>query len=134
MQQIKCRHAFRSSERRSTKRARKTRGPALQACVIALRKFTHLLRAVVLLPRAAAGPEPAAAPLPLPGSRLPQGSPTQIVAPEEYGHYPLSCRFNADQVPFNLDNSANKTFEAPGMVAAVAAPTGSDKRFGTLQA
>ena len=57
----------------------------------------------------------------------------QIVAPEGYGHYPLPCRFNADQVPFNLDNAASKTFEAPGMVAAVAAPAGSDKRFGMLQ-
>ena len=53
--------------------------------------------------------------------------------PADYGRYPLSVRFNADQMPFNLDNAASTTFERSGQPAAVAAPTGSDKRFGTLQ-
>ena len=117
----------------STGGRRKPHGLPRQACVVALRKFTHLLRAVVLSPPALAAPHAAAAPLPAPVSRPPQGPPAQIVAPEEYGRYPLSVQFNADQVPFNLDNASSTTFEAPGQPAAVAAPTGSDKRFGTLQ-
>ena len=101
-----------------------------QACVVALRKFTYLLRAVGLplpAPHAAeAAPEP-------PHRRAPPGAPTEITTQADYGRFPLSVRFDADQVPFNLDNAASTTLETSGQPAAVAAPTGSDKRFGTLQ-
>ena len=101
-----------------------------QACVVALRKFTHLLRAVVLPPP---GPHAAEAAPKTPGRRAPPGAPTEITTPADYGRYPLSVRFNADQVPFNFDYAASTTFDTSGQPAAVAAPTGSDRRFGALQ-
>ena len=53
---------------------------------------------------------------------------------QEWGKYPLEARVNVDQVPFNLDNNANRSFfHISDRKNQISGTPGSDKRFGTLQ-
>ncbi len=52
----------------------------------------------------------------------------------DFGRYPLDCRYNVDQVPFNLDNSCRRTFvQARSDTAVISGQPGGEKRFGTVQ-
>ena len=57
------------------------------------------------------------------------------VRTEEWGRFSRNQRFNGDQVPFNLDQSARKVFvpAATAEHAQLSAPSGAVKTFGTLQ-
>ena len=51
-----------------------------------------------------------------------------------FGRYVPSCRFNCDQVPFNLDGNPDRAYMPPGAEqAGLPAPPSADKRTGTLQ-
>ena len=54
---------------------------------------------------------------------------------DEWGRYKPNQRINVDQVPFNLDQSARRVFVPAESAehAQLSAPSGADKRFGTLQ-
>ena len=52
----------------------------------------------------------------------------------EWGLYAPECRVNVDQIPFNLDQQRKCGYFAAGDVKkVVSGPTGSEKRFGTVQ-
>jgi hypothetical protein len=56
------------------------------------------------------------------------------VPSSDWGRYRPRMRYNADQVPFNLDNSGRRTYVKPQLdVAVITGQPGSEKRFGTLQ-
>jgi hypothetical protein len=57
------------------------------------------------------------------------------ITKRDYGKYQPAQRLNVDQVPFNLDNSAQRGYipaSADGVVQVSGQP-GADKRFGTAQ-
>ena len=64
-----------------------------------------------------------------------KGPAMKKVRTEEWGRFPRNQRFNGDQVPFNLDQSARKVFvpAASAEHAPLSAPSGADRRFGILQ-
>ena len=56
------------------------------------------------------------------------------VRESEWGLYQPECRCNVDQIPFNLDQQSGRGyFLKDDVKMAVAGPSGSEKRFGTVQ-
>ena len=57
------------------------------------------------------------------------------VTQSDYGVYKMWHRIHVDQIPFEIDQTARKTFVAAETsdLAIVAGIPGGDKRFGTLQ-
>ena len=52
----------------------------------------------------------------------------------DFGKYSFEQRLNVDQVPFNLDNNASRSFfNVDDEKCQITGQSGADKRFGTLQ-
>ena len=118
---------------RSRKRG-KIRGTPVETLVRCQKKWLLLLRNVIIQPHGAPLAPPAPPPLRARLTRLPGKSYWRPVAPGDYGEYDPTQRFNVDQVPFNLDHSASRSYiHAGDAQAVVAGPRSGSKRFGTLQ-